>query len=940
MLHHSRIPPACARIQALAERRPRRAAALAEHGLHNPPAGPLALAWAHFTYGWALLAWERADAARHPLHAAQHEFERLGQQYGALRCRYALLLADQSQLARPGLEHEFAALAAEFAILDAPLDAVRVAIDHARHLNVLGRPRDADGLLDEVAPALAGATPIDRARHARICGNAANARGDFPRAAELLAQAEQVFTACAYPIDAAKCQLDRAWLALRQEQLDTAQAGYLRAARAFAAHDLPLQRAACAKNLSLLYAKRGDYDQALECSLAALADFTSLRRTADIGACHLHLGNIYFYIGAWEAALACYGRAETIYAELTMDGYSLVAQRNRAMVYRMQGRRAETHALLATIEARARALDILLELAEVRAIQAALLAEDAEWDPAAARFQQARAIFAQHQNPHGVAECDLELGWVALAQSDTATALASFQAAAPATRQHPHDRWRVEYGLARCAELRGDSSAALEYYHAASATVAGLRRQLASEAISSSLFAQAARMHVDALRLACTQREYAVALDLSERQRALMLQRAIHMRSAAHSSPVRAVLDAQRAQLAQALLGPENTALIDATLAAYNVALLASRHTHDTTYRELLPDQPFDLAQLRARLGASYGRDWTALIYIVNDQTLWIGDLTANALEFSPTPLDAELHELIEQASHQRYRSYTFLDFPYLQGAATQPWLHLGQLTKRLLPAPVRARLHAGHRLLIIPAGPLHMLPWPALRLTRGWLAEHALIQVLPSLAIGQALAGRRPNPAAAVLFVGCKSFGDRAAPLPSVDNEQAAVARAWPALTALRDEQASRGALIERSRQGELRSYGIIHIASHAQLAPARGVAAHLKLADGDMLLADLAGLDLDGSLVLLSACDGAAADVLPGEEVLSLSWAFLAAGARAVLASLWPVDDQSVVAMIEQFYIALRQHNDLAQALAQAQRARLDAGPAAWGSFIVTGG
>ena len=89
-----------------------------------------------------------------------------------------------------------------------------------------------------------------------------------------------------------------------------------------------------------------------------------------------------------------------------------------------------------------------------------------------------------------------------------------------------------------------------------------------------------------------------------------------------------------------------------------------------------------------------------------------------------------------------------------------------------------------------------------------------------------------------------------------------------------------------------------------------------------------------------MLSACDGAAADVLPGEEVLSLSWALLAAGARAVLASLWPVDDQTVVALIEQFYTALRQHNDVARALAEAQRAILGAGPATWGSFVVAGG
>ena len=144
---------------------------------------------------------------------------------------------------------------------------------------------------------------------------------------------------------------------------------------------------------------------------------------------------------------------------------------------------------------------------------------------------------------------------------------------------------------------------------------------------------------------------------------------------------------------------------------------------------------------------------------------------------------------------------------------------------------------------------------------------------------------------------------------------------------------------LAERSRRGELREYRVVHIASHARLVPSHGVAAHIKLADGDMALADLAALDLDQCLVLLSACDGAAAEVLPGEEVFSLSWAFLAAGARAVLASLWPVGDQAVVALVERFYTALRQHDDAALALAQAQRTLCSESPLAWGNFVVTG-
>jgi CHAT domain-containing protein len=141
---------------------------------------------------------------------------------------------------------------------------------------------------------------------------------------------------------------------------------------------------------------------------------------------------------------------------------------------------------------------------------------------------------------------------------------------------------------------------------------------------------------------------------------------------------------------------------------------------------------------------------------------------------------------------------------------------------------------------------------------------------------------------------------------------------------------------------------YALLHLATHAQLLPKRGLTAHLKLWDGNLLLSDIAGLRLGGALVALSACDGAAADALPGEEVLSLSWAFLAAGARGVLASLWPVYDRAIIRFLAVFYDALWQHGDAALALAHAQRELIAAQqvdddpvlePHFWGSFVLTG-
>jgi CHAT domain-containing protein len=83
--------------------------------------------------------------------------------------------------------------------------------------------------------------------------------------------------------------------------------------------------------------------------------------------------------------------------------------------------------------------------------------------------------------------------------------------------------------------------------------------------------------------------------------------------------------------------------------------------------------------------------------------------------------------------------------------------------------------------------------------------------------------------------------------------------------------------------------------------------------------LLEEIAGLRPGGCLVVLSACDGAAADMLPGEELLSLSWSFLVGGASGVVASLWRNEDADARHFMALFYTELQIYKDPAVALAR---------------------
>jgi CHAT domain-containing protein len=111
----------------------------------------------------------------------------------------------------------------------------------------------------------------------------------------------------------------------------------------------------------------------------------------------------------------------------------------------------------------------------------------------------------------------------------------------------------------------------------------------------------------------------------------------------------------------------------------------------------------------------------------------------------------------------------------------------------------------------------------------------------------------------------------------------------------------------------------------------------------DGILTAEDVSGLDLlETELVVLSACETGLGEVHTGEGVFGLRRAFVLAGARALVMSLWKVPDLETRELMEDFYRRiLDERRPPAEALLEAQLAlkKKYPDPLCWGAFIYQG-
>ena len=434
------------------------------------------------------------------------------------------------------------------------------------------------------------------------------------------------------------------------------------------------------------------------------------------------------------------------------------------------------------------------------------------------------------------------------------------------------------------------------------------------------------------------------AFRLAERARARTLLQGLGNRRLdflAEATPeVREQLASLRAEILDLEGVPDGQDLLAQKLRTYQEAVVRMQLQHPEV-SNLLPAQPLDLAALQQGL---LPPETTLISYFRTPGFLvaWVIDRDRMVQQFLPFP-DQDRIELL------RLAEWLGLDSnargsrgvaPTDEGPS--PFGGASEKFYQRLIEPIRPYIRHD-RWIVVPHDVLHYLPFAALREPGGRpLMESAVISYLSSASALQFSAERSSSFDSRALVLG-DPVTDRGG-LEGAREEARAVAELFGTEAWIGD-QATEWRV--RQAAGEI---DLLHLAAHGIYQPQVPYFSHIALAEGEGLDGRLevgeisSSLDLTGvNLVTLSACQTAAGERDDGDEIISLTRAFLDAGSSAVVSTLWRVDDQATAFLMKRFYQNLEAGESYAESLREAQRATRSrdgwSDPYYWAAFTLTG-
>ncbi|XP_066022690.1 tetratricopeptide repeat protein 28-like [Pocillopora verrucosa] len=245
------------------------------------------------------------------------------------------------------------------------------------------------------------------------------------------------------------------------------------------------------------------------------------------------------------------------------------------------------------------------------------------------------------------------------------------------------------------------------------------------------------------------------------------------------------------------------------------------------------------------------------------------------------------------------------------------------------------ADLIQGDELLIIPDGPLWIAPYAALKDGNSkYLCESFTIRVAPSLASLRLIADCPDDyhKSSDALLVGdpwvsevTNSEGEKVLEQLPCAKEEVEMIGEILNITPITGRKATKREVLKR-----LSSVSLVHFAAHGCMEtgeialtpdPDRISTVPTKKEDYILTIRDVLNVQLRAKLVVLSCCHSGRGEI-KAEGVVGIARAFMGAGARSVVVSLWAIDDEATLEFMKCFYQHLAEGKSTSKSLNLAMK------------------
>src|SRR5712672_1180132 len=729
---------------------------------------------------------------------------------------------------------------------------------------------------------------------------------------------------------------------------------YQKARQLCVRHELPRLRDQADYNIAYLYYFRGEYSRAIDMLLATRRACETSGDVYRFALCHLDLSEIYLELNLSEEAREMAHEGFARFEKLGMGYEAAKTLANEAMAYAQQGKAMqalERFAKAREMFAREKnlvwpwLLDLyqgLLLFHEGRYFEARRLCATAvelfDGTPLTGKALLARLLLAR---------IALQVGDLAAAEAETNAAVAKLSNA-----QAPVLVYQTHLLLGQIAATRGNRSAAYAAYQEARKSLESLRTRLQSEELKIAfvknrmqVYEAVVELYLDAANKEISADEAFSCIEAAKSRSMIEMifqsGQSLPMGEAGQSEYVRKIRDLReelnwyyhRIELEQ--LRPEERSrerleLLHQAAQLHEKELLRALRELPAQEREnatLEAPTELSLTKLQAVLPAGA----VLVEYYSAGDRMVAAVISGKGIEIVPVSVVSRITNLLHLLRFQfaKFRMGAAYTDKFAQPLLRATLAHLEGLYRELIE-PIRPRL-TGKHVIFVPHGPLHFLPFHALRNGEEYLCDAYTVSYAPSATVFALCQEKTTSQKRNSLVLG---IPDERAPL--ILNEVQSVAALLPQTELFVGTQATAQVLRERGLET-----GVLHIATHGLYRQDNPMFSGIKLGDGYLNLYDLYQMRLGAKLVTLSGCATGMNSVADGDELLGLQRGLFCAGASSLLLSLWDVHDQSTAELMQEFYRGYVASGEMVGSLRTAMRKIREQNPHPyfWAPFVLVG-